>query len=94
MTGNRPVSSPRQNPVIELDGAHQDEEAVLAQAVLSTYRIAVDDAALRENPHVFEQLRGDYPVRREFPSYSINAVNVAPTALEKLKKLGFRILED
>jgi erythronate-4-phosphate dehydrogenase len=82
---------PPENPVIELDGAHQREEAVLAQAVLSTYRIAADDAALRDNPQAFEQLRGDYPVRREFSSYTIEAVNVASTVREKLKKLGFRL---
>jgi erythronate-4-phosphate dehydrogenase len=84
---------PPENPVIELDGAHQEEEAVLAKAVLSTYRIAVDDAALRDNPSLFEQLRGDYPARREFDSYLVNAVNVDPVILKKLEKLGFRLQE-
>ena len=80
---------PPANPVIALDGVHQAEEAILAQAVLSTYQIGVDDATLRENPQAFEQMRGDYPVRREFSSYTIEAVNVAPEVLEKLEKLGF-----
>jgi len=81
---------PPGNPVIELDGNNRDGEAILAQAILSTYEIAGDDAALRDTPHLFEQLRGDYPVRREFASYSINAMNVAPGILAKLEKLGFR----
>jgi len=78
-----------ENPVIELDVNNQSEESILADAVLSTYKIAADDKALRDIPHLFEQLRGNYPLRREFNSYSIRAVNVDPKIIEKLKKLGF-----
>jgi len=90
-----PGIEPPENPVIELDGSRQNgtrqsEDMVLADAILSTYKIANDDEALRKNPHLFEQLRGDYPVRREFSSYSINAVNVTSDVMEKLKKLGFK----
>jgi erythronate-4-phosphate dehydrogenase len=85
-----PGIEPPANPVIELKGNNHAEEAILAKVILSTYEIAGDDAALRANPHLFEQLRGDYPVRREFASYSINAVNVAAGILAKLEKLGFR----
>jgi erythronate-4-phosphate dehydrogenase len=79
------------NPVIELNGRGRGAEAVLADAVLATYEIAGDDRALRENPGSFEQLRGDYPVRREFGSYAIKPVDVEPGVLEKLEKLGFRV---
>lgn len=81
-----------QNPLIELDGRGLDEEKVLAAAVLASYDIELDDRALRDNPHLFEQLRGDYPVRREFDSYSVRATNVEPESLRKLEKLGFTIL--
>ena len=84
---------PPPNPVIELDGTNQAGEEILAQAVFSTYDIAVDDATLRENTHLFEQLRGDYPVRREFTAYSVKVLNVAPGIRKKLEKLGFRIQE-
>jgi erythronate-4-phosphate dehydrogenase len=84
---------PPANPVIELAGNNPDEEALLAQAILSTYDIAGDDAALRDKPHLFEQLRGDYPVRREFSSYSVKALEVAPGIQEKLQNLGFRLQE-
>jgi erythronate-4-phosphate dehydrogenase len=34
---------------------------------------------------------GDYPVRREFDSYTVVARNIENKTLEKLKKLGFSI---
>jgi erythronate-4-phosphate dehydrogenase len=82
------------HPVIDLDGTDRTQQAILADAVLATYQIQNDDRALRSGIHLFEQLRGDYPARREFDSYSIRANNVAIETIEKLKKLGFRQLMD
>jgi len=76
---------------IEIDGNQRREYSILAEAVLSTYDIENDDEALKENPQLFEKLRGDYPVRREFDSYTVVARNIENKTLEKLKKLGFRI---
>jgi len=86
--------APPKNPVIELDGNSQPGDSILAQAILSTYDIESDDKALRENPHLFEQLRGDYPARREFGSYSIKASHVDVETLEMLQKLGFRLIQN
>jgi erythronate-4-phosphate dehydrogenase len=76
---------------IEIDGNQRREYSILAEAVLSTYDIENDDEALRENPHLFEKLRGDYPVRREFDSYTIKTKNIENETLEKLIKMGFSI---
>ena len=76
---------------IEIDGNQRREYSILAEAVLSTYDIETDDEALRENPKLFEKLRGDYPVRREFDSYTIVAKNIKNETLNKLKKIGFSI---
>jgi erythronate-4-phosphate dehydrogenase len=84
---------PPAHPVINLDGTGRSEDSVLAEAILSTYRIENDDQALRENTELFEQLRGDYPVRREFDSYSIQAKNISPDIVRKLTKLGFKVME-
>jgi erythronate-4-phosphate dehydrogenase len=89
----RDVAAPG-HPVIDLDGTHRTQQAILADAVLATYQIENDDEALRSGAHLFEQLRGDYPARREFDSYSIRANNVEINTIEKLKKLGFRQLLD
>jgi len=76
---------------IDLVGLNFSEEEILSQAVLATYDIRNDDAALRKNPGKFENLRGDYPVRREFTSYTINQIKVESKTLEKLAKLGFKL---
>ena len=81
---------PPEYPVIELDGSQQSREMILAGAVFSTYQIENDDRALRNNPRFFERLRGYYPVRREFSSYSVRAGNIEPGTIEKLKLLGFQ----
>jgi erythronate-4-phosphate dehydrogenase len=81
------------NPLIELDGMNQAEQDILAKAVLSTYKIKEDDQELRLNYCLFEKLRGDYPVRREFDSHSIRAVNTEIQVIRKLERLGFNILD-
>ena len=82
------------NRIIELDGKDKSEQAILAEAILSTYHIENDDAALRSQTHLFEQLRGDYPVRREFDFYAIKPANVPARVKKKLEDLGFRLLGD
>ncbi|MCY1720026.1 4-phosphoerythronate dehydrogenase PdxB [Prolixibacteraceae bacterium Z1-6] len=80
-----------ENTVIEIDGNQRREYSILAEAILSTYDIENDDEALKDTPHLFEQLRGDYPVRREFHTFTIKARNIEEKTLEKLKALGFSI---
>lgn len=64
----------------------------LADAVFASYDIAYDDAALRAAPEKFEELRGSYRVRREFPAYTVQASETLPSELrETLLKLGFHL---
>jgi len=62
---------PPKQPVIRLAAAKKGEEELLRQAILHTYPIEQDDNALRQEPESFEELRGNYPVRREFQNYTI-----------------------
>jgi len=80
------------NTLIELDGTRRDEESIIAEAVLGTYDIEADDLALRNSPALFEKLRGDYPVRREFDSYTVKSRNVKDIILAKLQAIGFKVL--
>ena len=77
------------NTIIEIDGNQRREYSILAEAVLSTYDIENDFDTLKDSPELFEKLRGDYPVRREFDSYKIKATNIEKVTLEKLRRLGF-----
>lgn len=79
------------NTVIDIDGNQRRGYSILAEAILSTYDIENDDDLLKETPQLFEKLRGDYPVRREFATYTINAKNIKKETLNKLKQLGFKI---
>ena len=81
-----------ENTLIEIDGNQRREYSILAEAVLSTYDIENDFDALKDSPESFEKLRGDYPVRREFDSYKIKVTNIEIRTLDKLKKLGFKII--
>ena len=77
------------NPVITHDPASLHP---LADAVFASYDIAEDDAALRAAPEQFEDLRGSYRVRREFPAYTVRSDKPLPSALrDTLLKLGFHV---
>jgi len=77
------------NPVIEIDGAGLSEQQIISKAILHTYDIRNDDRDLRNNVEKFEQLRGDYPTRREFPAFAIKSTSIKDSVLDKLKLLGF-----
>jgi erythronate-4-phosphate dehydrogenase len=78
------------NPVFEIDGTGLCEQKIMSKAILHTYDIRNDDRNFRNNVALFEQLRGDYPTRREFPAFTIISKNVAEKTLEKLKQVGFK----
>lgn len=80
------------NTDLVIDGTRRDEESIIAEAVLSTYDIEADDEALRANPCHFEKLRGDYPTRREFPVFKVFTSNVDVMVSEKLKAIGFQVI--
>ncbi len=82
-----------ENTIIEIDGTQRREYSIIAEAILSTYDIENDDELLRESPHLFEKFRGDYPVRREFDTYTVKTKNVEKKTVEKFRKLGFKISE-
>ncbi len=82
-----------ENQVIEIDGSGLSEQEIISKAILHTYDIRNDDHDLRDNSEIFEQLRGDYPVRREFPAFTIKLKNVPIITKEKIQILGFNIIE-
>ncbi len=79
------------NTIIEIDGSERRDYYILAEAILATYDIENDDEALRQSPHLFEQLRGDYPVRREFHVYTVIAKNIRRETKGILDRLGFNV---
>jgi len=80
------------NPVIQINYTDLLEQEVLETAIYHTYPIEKDDNNLRTNLLDFEKLRGNYPVRREFPAYRIKLKSEDETIYKKLMKLGFKKL--
>ena len=64
-------------------------EEKLLSVVRQSYNIADDTARLRNNPAMFEKLRGDYPLRREFHNFYVSADD--GSCREALQKLGFKL---
>ena len=58
-----------------IDTIGKSPQEVLADAILHTYDIKADDAALRADIASFEKQRSNYPVRREFPAFSVKVLN-------------------
>ena len=59
--------------------------------VFHSYNIIEDDIRLRFDPSRFEKERENYPVRREFPYYTINLKGPGEEAGLLLEKLGFKV---
>lgn len=82
-----------EHPLITIDGKGMSTQKIISKAILHTYDIREDDARFRNQPADFEKQRGDYPVRREFTAYSIQALNIPKETLETLRQIGFSINE-
>ena len=85
------LPAPAQALDFTLDATGKTRQEVLSEAILHTYDILADDRALRAHPERFEQLRGDYPVRREPPAFTLRLQGGDPALAETLAALGFHI---
>jgi erythronate-4-phosphate dehydrogenase len=72
-----------------LDCTGLDAEKVLARAVALTYDIAADDRRMKESPECFEKQRADYPLRREFPAYTLHLKHAGAGVREICEQAGF-----
>lgn len=77
-------------PMIEISGKGKKPEDIVRDAVLHSYNITEDDIKLRFSPADFEKQRGEYPVRREFPAYTVRLVNSSKQVSKLLASIGFK----
>ena len=86
-------------PSIELDTTDAPDELLIAQACTAIYNIMHDDAQMRhlaqlppqQHAMYFDQLRKNYPVRREAANTHVKLNPPRPTLARKLAALGFQI---
>ena len=77
-----------------IDATGKEPQDVLAEAILHTYDVKTDDATLRADVDTFEKQRSNYPVRREFPAFSIRILNDdSGRSTVFLREAGFFICE-
>ena len=77
---------------ITINAGNKNPEDIIREAVLQTYNINEDDIKLRFSPSDFEKQRGEYPVRREFPSHKINLIGGTKKIQKTLEDMGFRVV--
>ena len=88
------LPQPKSNPSLVLDCRSKSPEENLFEAILHTYDVLDDDNTLRNSVDTFEKQRGNYPVRREFPFYSIKTSECDKLLLEKLTNLRFNLIAE
>jgi len=76
---------------IFIDGTGKTTQQILFEAITATYDIRNDDLKLRNSVETFEKQRGDYPVRREFPTFQVYCKINNIKAIHKLNQLGFKL---
>jgi erythronate-4-phosphate dehydrogenase len=64
---------------------------IARQAVFHTYPVMDDHIRLQKSPASFEQQRGNYHFRREFPAYTVRFDKDNNEATEILEALGFSV---
>lgn len=76
---------------IIIDGHNKSTSEILSESILQSYPISQDDQKLRQDTTQFEALRGNYPVRREFPYYTIKASDINKNDQDLLSSIGFKL---
>jgi len=88
-----PASVPEpEEPLLLLECHGKTPEEIARRAVLHTYNIMEDDVRLRFDPSRFEKERENYPLRREFPSYSIDLRGGTEKTRTLISSLGFKLI--
>jgi erythronate-4-phosphate dehydrogenase len=76
------------------DTAGKKPLEVLWEIYRQTYDVSADDRRLRADPAAFENLRGNYPFRREPTAYAVRLFQGYEEIISILETLGFSVLGD
>ena len=82
------VPVPENNSIkIPVEGSFEQK---IMTAVNLSYNINNDSERLKSSPETFEKQRGDYPLRREFPVFTVECRDAE--IAEALTQLGFKLV--
>jgi len=79
------------DPIIVIDGYGKSTQQIIYEAFVQTYVIMDDHNRLQISPGSFEQQRGNYPIRREFPAYTVKLLNAGKIEADIVEKFGFKV---
>jgi len=74
-----------------MEGREWSVENLVKEVILRTYPIGKDSEKLKESPERFEELRNNYPVRREFGYYRVDGSGLTDETQRLLMEMGFGI---
>ena len=86
------IPAPPQALDFTVEAAGKSLQNVLTEAVLHTYDVSEDSERLRADLSLFEKLRGDYPVRREFAAFTLRLQDGTPEMADRLTQIGFQVI--
>jgi erythronate-4-phosphate dehydrogenase len=73
--------------------SQRSAEDVISSLIQKTYEVQDDDRRLRSSPETFEAQRGSYPLRREFPTYTVVLDHASHDLRTRIEEIGFHITE-
>jgi erythronate-4-phosphate dehydrogenase len=79
------------NKILHYNAKNKSLQEIITDLVMHTYDIKSDDKSLRASPTDFEQIRVNYPLRREFWAYKIIASNLSLNDRKVIMRLGFNV---
>jgi len=80
------------NTTIEIDCSGFTSRQLVSKAMLFAYDVLHDDKRFRKDIASFESQRNNYPVRREFDTFTVKLSHPGSGQYEVLKKLGFKVV--
>ena len=75
---------------IAIDCRNLSQQEVIGRLIRHTYDIVSDDRRLRTSPLTFEKQRGYYPLRREFPAYTVTLLAADDRIQSLVRDIGFQ----
>lgn len=90
------IPLPDQDVCFTIDVTGKTATEIIQEAILYTYDIKNDDKRLRASVSTFEKQRSDYPVRREFPAFTVTldgalTPELIEECVETLEEIGFNV---
>lgn len=87
------IPQPQQQELFA-DASQASLQTLVWDLYQQTYNVKMDDQRLRNAPGSFEKQRGDYPLRREAPAYSVRLFQGYKEIISLLENLEFSVLSD